>query len=448
MRFFDDTIIAQASAVGPGLRGIVRLSGPNALAVLSGIFRPEVPTLSENGIVEGAVFPWEPEQPVPCRLYFWPQGHGYTGQESVELHLCGCGPILEAVSRKLLAAAPEKLRLAEPGEFTLRAFLSGRLDLTQAEAVLGVIDAVDSRHLETALRQLAGGIGRPLHAIQQQLLEMLAHLEAGFDFADEEIDFISPEELQRQIEFALLKFETIRNQIESRADAAEIPKVVLLGEPNVGKSSLYNALIGDAAGAIVSDIPGTTRDYLETSLDWDGVRFRLVDTAGIDTAPGETPDQAAQRLTHRMSEEADLILRCLEFGENVPEPVQSDKPTLLVRTKCDSSIGSADFSKWEIRTSVVTGEGLGRLRESIREMLLNRFGAVEIVPATALRCRDSIERARESLQRALGLSKTASDEALLASEIRLTLDQLGLVLGTIHTEDVLDRIFSRFCVGK
>ena len=178
----DETIIARATPYGSGTRGILRLSGDDSVRVLRNIFHSKKEICDKNGrrIFSGDLMPWETQQRfVPCDLYVWPSGYGYTGQLSVELHLWGSEPILDAVQRRILQSKQGTVRLAERGEFTLRAFLAGRLDLTQAEAVLGVIDAVDSKNLRVALDQLAGGIGHPLHRTQDDLLDTLSHLEIG-----------------------------------------------------------------------------------------------------------------------------------------------------------------------------------------------------------------------------------------------------------------------------
>ena len=264
MLSLDETIIARATPHGSGGRGILRLSGDDCVQVLYGIFHAanssELAEAIRPKVYAGTLTPWEPERQVPCDLYFWPSGYGYTGQRAVELHLWGSEPILDAVQQRILQSTHGKVRLASPGEFTLRAFLAGRLDLTQAEAVLGVIDATDEQHLKVALNQLAGGIGQPLHRIQDTLLDTLSHLEAGLDFADEGIDFISPGELVKQLDEASKRLSEIHQKISDRNSSGEIVRVLLVGPPNAGKSSLYNRLTDNCKGAIVSPIPGTTRD--------------------------------------------------------------------------------------------------------------------------------------------------------------------------------------------
>lgn len=484
MYLIEDTIIARSTPPGAGLRGILRLSGSRCVASLNEIFRPRFVPENRPCIVEGNLFPWGEKREIPVRVYFWPEGRGYTGQMSLELHLWGCEPILQAVESRLLASTNNPIRLAQGGEFTLRAFLAGRMDLTQAEAVLGVIDAADERHLHTALEQLAGGIGRPLHRVREDLLDVLTHLEAGFDFVEEDVEFISEHDLKERIQSAIDRFETLLQQLSSRNPSEEMPRVVLIGPPNAGKSRLFNALCGNSEeNAIVSPIPGTTRDYLEKTLCWNSARFVLVDTAGIlemetgnsqarENTPyshWETPDQKAQLFAKKGLENANLLLFCADFQqaacfserfyEEFFDRFSRNIPILFVGTKYDHTFSEVQHSPEErdqkisltipkvvaqVYTSAKTGRGLEELKIRIREFLLEQHGSPEVVPATAIRCRNAIEQALQSLHRALHLG----DELLLASELRFALDRLGSVLGTVHTEDILDRVFSRFCIGK
>jgi len=224
--------------------------------------------------------------PLPCDAYVWRDGQSYTGQPIVEVHTIGSPPLLQIVLRALCATGA---RLAGPGEFTLRAFLAGRIDLTQAEAVLAVIDAHDPQDLNVALGQLAGGLARPLHRLREALLDLLAHVEAGFDFADEELPFIEREELDRQLGAANDEVAAIVRQLALRGEPIDMARAVLVGRPNAGKSSLFNALAGDHA-ALVSEHPGTTRDYLVAELDLDGLKCRLIDTAGLTVhSPAKSP---------------------------------------------------------------------------------------------------------------------------------------------------------------
>ncbi|HMC10679.1 MAG TPA: GTPase, partial [Pirellulaceae bacterium] len=259
----DDTIAALASAVGPGMRGILRISGPATKAVLEGLFTPgsagEAPFPQSTpwchaGVLRIAGI----NQPVPVDLYFWPNRRSYTGEPLAELHTIGSPPILEAILAELFARG---VRASQPGEFTLRAFLAGRIDLTQAEAVLGVIDAQSESELATALNQLAGGLSSQIIRLRGDLLDLLADLEAGLDFADEPIEFVSHVSLVGRLGLARDVVTELFERATQRTRSSPKPRVVLAGPPNAGKSTLLNLLAGGRA-ALVSETAGTTRDYL------------------------------------------------------------------------------------------------------------------------------------------------------------------------------------------
>lgn len=493
---FDDTIAAIASPPGGAARGILRVSGPQAIDCTRHIFIPvgEKPSIAPNSphAISGTLRLADLHSPLPCDVYVWNHSipascsgracppcfaehttahnavheptRSYTGQPVVEIHTLGSPPLLQIVLRALCAAGA---RLAGPGEFTLRAFLAGRIDLTQAEAVLGVIDAGGSHELHVALEQLAGGLAHPLHRLRDALLELLAHLEAGFDFADEDLSFITHGEMDRQLAEAENDVAAIVRQMASRSEPVDTVKAVLVGRPNTGKSSLFNLLAGDQA-ALVSDHPGTTRDYLVAELNFDGVRCRLVDTAGTraneDAAiegrefhrPVACPiDHAAENATAHQRAEADIQLLCLDSTRPLDEWERNELANtpqgerLVVLTKCDAPRQSeCVLSSNPIETSSLTGHGMTALREEMRRRTLAASrNTGDVVAGTAARCAESLRLAGESLQRARHVA-AADQEELAAAEIRTTLEELGKVVGAVYTEDVLDRIFSRFCVGK
>jgi tRNA modification GTPase len=458
----DDTIAAVASPPGGAARDIVRLSGPAALACTGAVFRAAdgrvLTEIRRPEAVPGELRLPGFASPCPATAWCWPGRRSYTRQPTVELHLVGSPPLVEATLAAVCAAGA---RLARPGEFTLRAFLAGRIDLTQAEAVLGVIDAADRRGLQVALQQLAGGLARPLAELRERLLELLAHLEAGLDFVEEDIEFIAADQLQRQLAAAADEVHRLAEQVQTRGASGAVPRVVLVGRPNVGKSSLFNALAG--ASALVSPIAGTTRDYLEAEVDLEGVRVRLCDTAGA----GMTENRilaAAETQRRGQAEAAHLLLLCLEASTppgawEREQLADASPPRLVVLTKCDrldlaASGGSRGLDPPYppdapcVRTSAVSGQGLGELRAALRGALVASQPTGEVVPSTAARSRESLRLAAESLARAGRLAEDNAGEELVAAEVRVALSALGEVTGAVYTEDLLDRIFSRFCIGK
>ncbi|MBW3595705.1 MAG: tRNA modification GTPase [Planctomycetes bacterium] len=451
----DDTIAAIASAPGGAARGIVRLSGPDVVACVARCFQAgggrNLRDVHYPTVVPGRMILPSPLAPLPCDLYLWPGERSYTRQPSAEVHTFGSPPLLEMALETLCGAGA---RLAEPGEFTMRAFLAGRLDLTQAEAVLGVIDAQSRRELDVALSQLAGGLTGPLHEIRNRLLDLLAHLEAGLDFVDEDIEFISAAELERQLDEAADVVRTTAEQMIARGAAPEAWRVAIVGWPNVGKSSLWNALAGESA-ALVSEQAGTTRDYLRRRVAWDHLSLELVDTAGIE--PDAVLDDiasAAQAMTSEQTAQAHLVLFCLDGArplnrwevESLARP-QGAAPRIVVATKADLP-SMLVLNLPHIPVSSVTGAGLENLRSRIAETIAASHEETAVVAGTAIRCREGLRLAADSLHRARDAAAHGLGEELIAAEVRIALDELGKVVGRIYTDDVLDRIFSRFCIGK
>ena len=461
--------------------------------------RDALPQPATALVIEGALELSGISSTIPCGLYLWPDGRSYTGQPAAEIHTLGCQPLLESIVAQLAAAGA---RPAQPGEFTLRAFLAGRLDLTRAEAVLGVIDAADRGQLDVALAQLAGGLASPLGEIRDSLVELLAHLEAGFDFADEDLPFIGRQQLDDQLAKAAATVDRLARQMSSRSESTSLSRVVLLGRPNAGKSSLFNAL-ATRAGALVSNRPGTTRDYVTGELNLDGVGCLLIDTAGMDptqSTMADGPATAAQSAAKEQVRHADVEILCLDSTRPLDDWERSQleedsADRVLVLTKIDTGrtdklsgdrlesealydgpqrpsapvgdrrprraivpfpqlLTGCGAARSIVSTSSVTGQGIDALRTRLRQTILaNAATSGDAVHGTAVRCRRSLELAAESLDRARNIVQAASDddlvgEELVAAEVRLALDEIGQVVGTVYTDDVLDRVFSRFCVGK
>jgi tRNA modification GTPase len=457
---WQDTIVAPASAVGGAARGIIRVSGPEIPHLVATCFQSVTSSLPATGgtrLLTGNLLAPAPVGKIPCQLVYWPTSRSYTGQRAAEFHLPGSPPLI-AIGVETLCHAGA--RLAQPGEFTLRAFLAGRLDLTQAEAVLGVVHARDQRELAVALEQLGGGLAGPLDDLRNQLLDLLAHLEAGLDFVEEDIEFIQPALLRQALEQAGDQIEQLLERMDRRTPAGHEFRVVLRGLPNSGKSSLLNALVGGTR-AIVSAEAGTTRDYVRGSLDLHGLPVELIDTAGVEegfaenSAASHLVSQMAQQATCRQFEQAHVELFCLDSSRpptswEIAELQQvPDIPRIVVETKGDLATGPWKSSWAAIRTSSRTGDGLEELKRAIEGELRDTSGLTsEMVQGTAVRCEESLRRAGECLGRSREMVLSGEGEELVAGELRLALDELGRVVGAVYTDDVLNRIFSRFCIGK
>lgn len=436
-----DTIAALSTPAGPGARAIVRVSGPASAAVLAPLFAAPQPLVAGQRALLSGHLRLPDLAPIPADMYFWAAPHSYTGQDLAEIHLLSSPPLIELLIAQLLQSG---CRAAQPGEFTLRAFLSGKLDLTRAEAVHAVIESGSHDELKLALKQLAGGMARPLQELRDDLLNLLADVEAGLDFADEDIRFVQPEEMLKRLGKALAQVTLLGKQLEQRGLSDRVFRVVLTGRPNAGKSSLFNALAG--AGALVSSQPGTTRDYLVQRLAIGDIRIELIDTPGWQTDSG-TIETQAQTLAREQVDQADLLLLCLEArhppaAEEEAMIRRPHPPVVAIATKCD--LATPPFGR--MATSAVTGTGLDSLRSLLAERA-RRHREPALAPSLS-RCRHHVESCLEQLRRAHSIVLFEEPPELLALELRGALDQLGEMAGTVYSDDLLDRIFSRFCIGK
>ncbi len=442
----SDTIAAVSSPPGFGFRGVVRLSGPGARAVALGGFEPDgqPPPPGRAGVWTGAYRLDGLRPGLPASVILWPGRRSYTGQPSAEIHTVGSPPLVQHLLAHCLTLGA---RPAEPGEFTLRAFLCGRIDLTRAEAVLGVIDARSPAQLEAALGQLAGGLASPIAALRDRLLDVLAHLEANLDFTDEpDVDELGRLELAASLSAGAAETANLADRLRGRDRPEGNPRVVLVGPPNAGKSRLFNALLGGRPRALVSPRPGTTRDYLSAPLDHDGLTVELVDTAGEE--PALSPVESnAQTVRASQAARADLLLECVPADAPPTAPVAAGRPRLLVLTKSDLA-GTPPAPPGFLATSAATGDGLDALRLAIASTLRGGESSGDLTTSTGARCRESLTLASDALTSAASALTLGLGDELVSVDLRQAIDELGKVVGAVVTDDILDRIFRRFCIGK
>jgi tRNA modification GTPase len=455
------TIVAIASSTSPSARGIVRIAGDDAVSILGLMSGEPIGERTKPFRLPVALQLAPPIGPIDAVAMVWPTSRSYTGSPCVELHTFGSLPLLEAVVE---SAVTHGARPAGPGEFTMRAFLAGRLDLTQAEAVLGVIDATSREQLDAALTQLAGNVSAPLRTARDRLLDLLADLEAGLDFVEEDISFIDDETLRTALVDALVLIEDARTKLSSRRRSESFDWVVLRGKPNAGKSSLLNALLGKPI-AIVSDVAGTTRDVVWKDMNIGHHCIRLADTAGIEDGEEEIVSQS-QQVAVEIQQSASIVIQCVDATElttNFNDDRRASMSRQYESISCDARLGAVriatkgDRLSPEAReqllasgvvvTSALTGLGLESLRRQIAEML-DADKSESVVPLTAMRCADSLKRADMNLREAIDLLALGAGQELVAADIRQALSAIGEVTGEIYTDDVLDRVFSRFCIGK
>ena len=459
----EETIAAVASAPGPAARGILRVSGANTVEIVTGLCGIDESAIAKGAHQYEAAIPLTETATLPVSLLLWPTDRSYTGQPMAELHLPGSPPLLELVLEDLFQRG---VRPARRGEFTMRSFLSGRMDLTQAEAVLGVIDAAESDELKTALKQLAGGLSGRIDEVRSVLLNVLADLEAGLDFVEEDLEFVSQPQLVKSLTSCRETVQQLYEDADTRMHSTGRLRVVLAGLPNAGKSTLFNALAGDSQ-AIVSSETGTTRDWLSAPIRSGGLEFDLIDTAGWEETLGSSTDaadgisNAAQNQRDEQTLDADLILWCTAADLNEEElQVDSQKREMLskkklpvqpVLTKSDRQTAHAvaDSAERPVPVSATNGDGMEQLLTTIAERLNEqRRGSRQLVGSTAARSRESLRQSSKALARAIESAQLGVGDELTAIEIRSALDHLGEIVGAVYTDDILDRVFSRFCIGK
>jgi tRNA modification GTPase len=439
--FEKDTITACATPPGVSALAIIRLSGQQALTITQ--------KLTGQTLV--------PRNPLPLRLQlenqdldetvvtFWPNPKSYTGEDLVEISCHGNPLIVETLLQVICKLGA---RMARPGEFTERAFLHGRIDLTRAEAVLDVLHARTERALLAAQRALAGKLSDHLMADRERLLNLLARIEAWIDFPDEDIQPEVGDGFRSEVSDLLKSSAQLLSTAPLGHRLRSGYRLVLAGPPNVGKSSLLNTLLGNNR-AIVSPTPGTTRDTVEESIVLAGFPVRLIDTAGLrpSTDPVELEGMARTRTA---MDSADLVLALIDRTQLV-DPCRKEwerlgNKALKVLTKADLSQVSKEDG---LLVSSQTGAGLDELRKTITHRLTGNVtapGSDEI--AINARHEDALRRASEAFAAALSSLKAKAAPELVASDLRQALQALESILGVGTSEDVLDRLFAQFCIGK
>lgn len=439
-----DTIVAAATPPGTGGIGVVRVSG----GLAETIARQVLGSLPEPRTATYRTFRGAGGEKVDSGLaLYFPKPNSFTGEPVLELQGHG-GPLV--ISLLVDAIVALGARRAEPGEFSQRAFLNDKLDLVQAEAIVDLINAGTAQAARAALRSLSGEFSKTVGALAEQLLHLRMHVEAAIDFPEEEIDFLSDERLLRRLDDCAGAFSVLKQEVAQGRVLRDGFQVVIVGNPNAGKSSLLNRLSGQDA-AIVTEVAGTTRDILREQIDIDGLAVELIDTAGLRENPDRVEEEGIRR-ARKALQSADAILwiqdateaKQADLNEDLPEGV----PVTVVRNKTDLTGDVAGYTEEDtVYLSAKTGEGLEALRQRIRE-LAGYQNLGEGAFTARKRHLDALERA--AMHFATGrtaLEETRAGE-LLAEELRLSQHALGEITGAVSSDDLLGKIFCEFCIGK
>jgi tRNA modification GTPase len=445
------TILAVSSPPGHSARGIIRISGPSAIVLVG--HRLESPCPDSRGVHQ-VRFRLD-DISVPALLLLTIGNQSYSGEDTIELQVAGHPALLAAMVNSMLndgQSAGLNVRSAGPGEFTARAFLSGKIDLVEAESVAAVISARSDDEIKAAGLMRDGRLGELVMQVSEQIASALALVEAGIDFTEEEdVVAIGSSDLANRLDSSSARLTHYLDRSIGLESLQSLPWVVLEGPPNAGKSTLFNALLGKSR-AMVSTVRGTTRDVLAEPMrlgDQDDAEILLVDVAGDDDAT--TPiDQAMQRVSMEARERAEVRLLCASSDGRAPSV--SDAPgTICVATKGD--LPDTDRTWADVVVCAIDGSGLDLLRLRIRESLAKAGSslaadAMVLAPRQETAIKRAVDLLAEARQRLVLSSTQLEDPELVAGSMRDALDSLGEITGVISPDEILDRVFSSFCIGK
>ncbi len=464
----ESTIAAIATPPGEGGVGIIRISGSDAFSIGRSLFLPQTPLsqIIPRHLYYGSFLSVDSVRLDSGLFVYMPGPASFTGEDVVELHCHGGGVVLKTVFQTVLR---QGALIAEPGEFTKRAFLNGKMDLVQAEAVIEVIRAETEAALSAANERLSGLLSAEVRGIGERLLTVVAHVEAELDFQEDEIDPLRDDQLLEGLGYAGRSIERLLSTYEEGKAVRDGIKVLILGRPNVGKSSLLNLLLKEER-AIVTPIPGTTRDLIEEAININGVPVRLMDTAGLRDGADDV-EAIGIGLARGRIKDADLILFVVDstvvFHEEdlVLLKETAGKKTLIVANKCDIDLDRLDredarpsveevFSQHEvIRISALERIGIDGLNDAIYraaagESISARCDATQGPLLASIRHKRALEESSQAIERAVSAINAGTAREFIALDLRAAIDSLGEITGETTTEDILEKIFADFCIGK
>ncbi len=472
----NDSILAISTPYGQSLRAIIRLSGKDVFDCLRGIFAPDATKgiVCEKGFssYHGNLCLEKEKICIPASIYIMKSPNSYTREDIVEIHTFGSPPLLEMLMETLLSPGREdadkennkevtgKIRIAEPGEFTKRAFLNGRMSLAEAESVMHVIRSQTDSELLMSVSNLKGKLTGLINSIQGELVNLCARIEAAVDFYDQDIELISFDEIKKELEHVKERLCMVSRDGQKPKISHYGVKTVFTGWPNAGKSSLFNKLL-NRPKAIVTQVRGTTRDTLEADMVLEGINFRMKDTAGFTFGKDELESLIAQR-TYGSMDDAQIVLFVIDgsvelcnqqierFGSiTTRNKIVVINKTDLEQNVCYENLPSQMKAFPVVKTSVFTGEGLDTLKKTIVSEILESnvdISASDI--AFTMRQKLVICKAIEIIEQISNLPVECMSHELIAIDLRRVVDTIGEVTGEVVTEDILDIVFSTFCVGK
>jgi tRNA modification GTPase len=457
MRNSEDTICALATANGVGAIALIRVSGKETLKIVSSCFSKDL-TLKESHTAHFGYFKNTTSEVIDeVLITVFEQGKSFTGEESAEI-ACHASPYIQQQIIQILTQ--KGCRLAEPGEFTLRAFMNGKLDLSQAEAVADLIASQSKGAHDIALKQLRGGFSSELKELREKLIHFASLVELELDFAEEDVEFADRRELKQLVTDVLAYILRLARSFELGNAIKNGVPVAIVGAPNTGKSTLLNQLLGEDR-AIVSNIAGTTRDVIEETLNIEGILFRLIDTAGIREGAEEIEAIGIERSKEKIVQaKIILCLADLSKEESLPEVVAwaneiretyPDKKIVIIANKVDVKENKRTLSGVEmplIFLSAKLGTGVEELKQKLVELIVDDYSLASDTIVSNARHYDALRRTAESLEKARFNLENNITADFVAMDIRQAMYDLGTITGDISTDDLLGNIFSKFCIGK